>query len=217
MRLTWRTEWPHWGILVLLLIILTLSPERNVPIHWNIQGQVDRFADKWIAFALIVGLYVLLAVLPRLDPGRANYAQFAGAYGSIRLAILTVLAVLTGSEALGLRAEGLVHVAIGAMLVVLGSVMGKIRPNWFVGIRTPWTLTSKRSWLKTHRLGGWLFMIWGFIEIVVGLVFPTAGIVTLVTVLAVVVVLLAYSYVVWRDDPDKLAVLGTQPANGEMH
>ncbi len=215
MRLTWRTEWPHWGILVLLAIVLIISPDQPVPIHWNFEGQVDRLADKWLVLVIIVGLYLLLAFLPRLDPGRANYAQFAGPYRTIRLAVLTVLVALTGSGALGVPADGLVQVALGALLVVIGSVMGKIRPNWFVGVRTPWTLTSKRSWLKSHRLGGWLFMIWGLIQIPVGLLLPGARIFTLVAALAVIATLLIYSYVVWRNDPDKLPAVGTRPASGD--
>ena len=123
--------------------------------------------------------------------------------------------MLTGSGALGVPADGLVQVALGALLVVIGSVMGKIRPNWFVGVRTPWTLTSKRSWLKTHRLGGWLFMIWGLIQIPVGLLLPGARIFTLVAALAVIATLLIYSYVVWRNDPDKLPAVGTTPASGD--
>src|SRR5207244_8847548 len=90
MRLTWRTEWPHWCILVLLAIVLIISPDQPVPIHWNFEGQVDRLADKWVVLVIIVGLYLLLALLRLLDPGRANYAQFAGPYRTIRLAVLPV-------------------------------------------------------------------------------------------------------------------------------
>jgi uncharacterized membrane protein len=214
-RISWRTEWPHWSILIILLIVVAISPYEVLPIHWNLAGQADRSADKWLAFALVVGVYLLLAFLPRLDPGRANYAQFAGAYRTVRLAVLTLLAVLTGSAALGVRSDGLVHVVIGAMLVVIGSVMGKIRPNWFAGIRTPWTLTSKRSWLKTHRLGGWLFIIWGLIEVAVGLFVPGERRVTVACLVVVVATLFVYSYRVWRDDPDRLPPAGTQPATSD--
>jgi uncharacterized membrane protein len=215
MRFTWRTEWPHWSVLIILLIVVAISPYEVLPIHWNIAGEGDSFANKWLAFALVVGVYLLMAFLPQLDPGRANYAQFAGAYATVRLAILTVLLVLTGSASLGVRSDGLVHVVIGAMLTVIGSVLGKIRPNWFAGIRTPWTLTSKRSWLKTHRLGGWLFIIWGLIEILVGLVAPAERRVTLACAVVVLAILLVYSYRVWRDDPEKLPPAGTQPAAAE--
>jgi len=214
MRITWQTEWPHWVLLAILLVVLLVAPQQTLPIHWNLDGQPDRFADKWIVLALAVGLYLVMAFLPRLDPGRANYAQFVGAYSTIRLAVLAFLVVLSASSSLGLRGEEVTHIALGALLIVIGSVMGKIRPNWFAGIRTPWTLASKRSWLKTHRLGGWLFMAWGFVELLSGQVLPSGRGITLVCVATVLTILVIYSYLVWRDDPDKLPAVGTQPADG---
>jgi uncharacterized membrane protein len=215
MRLTWRTEWPHWLLLAVLLLVLTLSPEDLVPIHWGLSGRPDAFADKRVVFGLASAVYLLLAHLPRFDPGRANYAQFAGAYTVIRIAVLTVLVVLTGSGAIGLRGEGLPHVAVGALLVVFGSVMGKLRPNWFVGIRTPWTLASKRAWLKTHRLGGWLFIAWGVVEMLVGWLVPSASGLTPALALVLLAILVVYSYLVWHDDPDKLPAAGTRPADSD--
>ena len=86
------------------------------------------------------------------------------------------------------------------------SVLGKVRPNWFVGIRTPWTLSSTCSWDKTHRLGGRLFLACGIATLVCGLVRPTRGVfVMLGTILPSTLVLVAYSYLVWRGDPDRAA------------
>lgn len=217
MRLTWRTEWPHWLLLVLLLVSLALAPTERVPIHWNAAGIIDGFAPKWLALGLVVGIYLLFLVLPRLDPGRANYVQFAGPYGVIRLAVLAVLVVLIGSGALGMRAQGLRHMLVGALFLVIGSVLGKIRPNWFVGIRTPWTLSSKRAWVKTHRLGGWLFVAWGLLDLAAGLLLPPAGQLVLLGGAGVVVaILLVYSYLMWRADPDKVLAVGTRPADVEL-
>jgi uncharacterized membrane protein len=95
---------------------------------------------------------------------------------------------------------------LGVLFSVLGSVLGKVRPNWFVGIRTPWTLSSTRSWDKTHRLGGRLFLACGIATLVCGLVRPASGVsVMLGTILPSTLVLVAYSYLVWRDDPDRAA------------
>ncbi|MDQ6673743.1 MAG: SdpI family protein [Chloroflexota bacterium] len=178
---------------------------------------VDGFAPKWLALGLVVGIYLLFLVLQRLDPGRANYAQFAGAYGVIRLAVLAVLVVLIGSGALGVRAQGLPHMLVGALFLVIGSVLGKIRPNWFVGIRTPWTLASKRASVKTHRLGGWLFVGWGLLELAAGRLLSPAGLLVLLGGGGVVVaILLVYSYLMWRADPDKFLAVGTRPADVEL-
>jgi uncharacterized membrane protein len=214
MRLSWRTEWPHWLLLGLLLLALVLAPTPQVPIHWNAAGQIDGFAPKWLPLALGMGVYLLFLVLPRLDPGRANYAQFAGAYGVGRLAVLAMLVVLLASGAFGVRAAGLPHVLAGALFVVVGSVLGKIRPNWFTGVRTPWTLASKRSWVQSHRLGGWLFLAWGALELAVGLLRPAAGLFVLLGGAVLVSgILFVYSYLIWRDDPDKLPTVGTQPVD----
>ena len=97
-----------------------------------------------------------------------------------------------------------VPVGVGALFILFGAVLGKVRPNWFVGIRTPWTISSKTSWVRTHRLGGWLFMALGVLFAVTG-VFKLGrfGFVTVGAVIAVVVILFAYSYFVWRADPEK--------------
>jgi uncharacterized membrane protein len=83
-------------------------------------------------------------------------------------------------------------------------MLPKIQPNWFVGVRTPWTLSSKLSWTKTHRLAGWLFVAMGAAMALWGLL-PAAWsfVVMLVVVGASVAWILIYSYVVYRQDPDR--------------
>jgi uncharacterized membrane protein len=91
--------------------------------------------------------------------------------------------------------------------------MGKIRPNWFVGVRTPWTLSSKLSWDKTHRLAGWLSLVMGAMFAVVAF-YHNAW--TFAAMLIVVVGSLAwmvvYSYLVYRNDPDRVPPAGTSPS-----
>jgi uncharacterized membrane protein len=82
--------------------------------------------------------------------------------------------------------------------------MGKLRPNWFAGIRTPWTLSSRESWEKTHRLGGHVFVAIGLAIVVVGLLRAEWAVTaTLVLLLVGGLGLIVYSYLVWRDDPNK--------------
>jgi uncharacterized membrane protein len=94
-------------------------------------------------------------------------------------------------------------ISCGAMFVVIGNFLGKTRSNWFFGIRTPWTLSSDRSWTLTHRLGGWLFIGTGLAVIVAtALLGPDISLwIMLGLLLTGVVGLFAYSYVAWRDDP----------------
>ena len=100
----------------------------------------------------------------------------------------------------------LVFVGTGALFVVIGNYLPKVRPNYLVGIRTPWTLTSDVSWTRTHRIGGRLFVIEGILMILLGLVGVT-GVALVGALIGGIVVLLvvtfAYSYQVWKADPEK--------------
>jgi uncharacterized membrane protein len=224
-RTTWWTEGPQWLVLLAMFALAAWSwrtaPER-VPVHWNADGQVDRFGGKpeglLVAPVVALAIYVLMRVLPRLDPGRANYASFAGAYNVIRLTALAMFATIYGWTHLQMRglaapdAQRLFPLLMGLVFIVLGGVMGKIRPNWFVGVRTPWTLSSKRSWVQTHRLAGWLFVLAGLSMWACLIVRPSwVGGVIPASVLLASGVSVVYSYFVWRTDPDKVPPAQTLP------
>lgn len=223
MKLSWRTELPQWamiaGMCVLAAVTWAWAPDR-IPMHWNIAGQIDGYGGKLEGLlmppALALGIYLLMLLSPRIDPGRKSYALFTGSYNTIRLAVVTVLAALYGVTHLTLRGYPIdvatvVPLITGAMLVVL-NVMGKIRPNWLVGIRTPWTLSSKMAWVKTHRLGGWLFILSGLGLMAASVVHASwAAMACFGLLILSVVAAYAYSYRVWRDDPDKIPPAGTLP------
>ena len=215
MRLSARTELPQLLLIAAMFVVAALTwpvaPER-IPVHWGLSGEADGYAGRfWGLFGqplIATGLYVLFLVLPRVDPLGTNYARFRNPYLIVRYLIVLFIGVIYGLVVLWARGVDLefsvvLPVAIGLLFVVVGNLLGKIRPNWFVGIRTPWTLTSKRSWTKTHRLGGWLFVFLGLTFLVGGLVRPSlfaslAGI----GVAACALLLFVYSYLAWRKDPD---------------
>jgi len=226
MRTTWRRELPSLLLLAVMLgLLATTWPVAGdrVPLHWNAAGEIDRYGSKVTGLLLppllALGLYLLLLFLPRIDPGRANYATFADAYLVVRTALLAAVTFFYGLACLAARGASVsmdlaAPLAVGSLFVVLGSVMGKIRPNWFVGIRTPWTISSKASWVRTHRLGGWLFVALGLALVVhalTGRKWAAGWIVG--GVLGVVAILLACSYLVWRDDPDKVPPAATLPGD----
>jgi uncharacterized membrane protein len=226
MTTNWRRELPSLLLLALMLgLLVTTWPVAadRVPVHWNAAGEIDRYGSKAMGLLLPpligLGLYLLLLFAPRVDPGRANYANFSDTYLVIRTAVLGTVALFYGVACLSARGrsvsmEVVAPLAVGTLFVVLGSVMGKIRPNWFVGIRTPWTISSKDAWVRTHRLGGWLFLALGLAFIVNGLTARRwTGEWIVGAVLAMVVILFAYSYFVWRRDPDKVPPAGTLPGN----
>lgn len=224
MRINWRTEWPQWlllaGMFGLAASAWATAPAR-IPVHWNIAGQVDRYGGRFeglLALPLLaLGLYLLMVFLPRVDPGRANYQAFTGAYGTLRLGITALMAAVYGLVHLWLRGvqvsiETWVPLLVGALFIVIGNLMGKIRPNWFVGIRTPWTISSKLAWTRTHRVGGWLFLLMGVLFMLTGILHVAWAVTVMVGVMvAGTLGLTVYSYLLWRRDPDKTPPAGTLP------
>ncbi len=225
MTKNWRNEWPHWLLLVGMFVAGAIAwphtPER-VPVHWGLDGTADRYGGRVEGVLLLpllaIGIYVLLLVSPRFDPGRANYELFAGAYRLIRLAVLALLAAIYVAALLSATGHALdmariTPLLVGILFIVIGSVMGKLRPTWFVGVRTPWTLSSARAWGKTQRLGGWVFIGAGLLLLLGGLLrLPALTIVALVALIGGSVGLYAYSYVIWRQDQGALPPAGSQPA-----
>ena len=191
------------------------------PLDLSVEPHMARRArfEGLLAIPLLsLGIYLLMLLVPRFDPGRANYQQFATPYTTLRLGILAVLWVLYGVIHLCIRGyeanvATIVPLDIGLFFVVMGGLLGKIRPNWFVGIRTPWTLSSKLAWTRTHRLAGWLFLLTGVTFILAGLLPSpwTAG-AAFVVGIGSAVWMVTYSYLVWRTDPDKTPPAGTLPA-----
>jgi uncharacterized membrane protein len=228
MRTSWRSEWPQW-LLIAGMFALAAESWRGaphlIPVHWGLSGNVDRYGNRFeglLAIPLLtLGIHLLMRFLPRLDPGRANYESFASVYATLRVLVVVVMAALYGLTHLWLRGvhvriEVWVPLIVGALFVVIGNLLGKVRPNWFVGIRTPWTLSSKTSWTGTHRAGRWVFIVMGAMMMACAVVRSvwavwTMGLVGGTGVLGLVV----YSYVLWRGDPEKSPPAGTLPAGDE--
>jgi uncharacterized membrane protein len=192
---------------------VSLPPDAQVPIHWGADGQPDGYADKTIGLFLLpavaVGITLLFVAIPRIEPRRANLERSGKAYGAIWIgvmALLGALQLLAVAFAMGAMFDmtAIVLVGTGALFVVIGNYLPKVRPNYMVGIRTPWTLTSDLAWTRTHRLGGRLFVIEGLAFGALG-VLGAPGEWLVAAIIAAVVVLLvvafAYSYVVWKSDP----------------
>ncbi|WP_010587513.1 SdpI family protein [Schlesneria paludicola] len=226
MRTQWRIEAPQLFLLVAMFTAAIVAwpwAPVQIPVHWNLAGEVDRFGSRleglFILPVIATGLYLLLRFLPRIDPARVNYPSFAPAYTVIRISLLIVMTVIHGCllfAALGYQVQvgQIVPIVLGAMFITLGNVMGKLRPNWFVGVRTPWTLSSRRSWNKTHRLAGWLFVAMGVAVAGVGVIASawTMALAIAVNMIAILWMVI-YSYLVWRGDPDRLPATAVSPEN----
>ena len=151
-------------------------PDRVVT-HWNFAGQPDGYSSKAFAaffFPLLnVGMYGLFLLLPHLDPKRDRYQQFAKVYHVFKaliIAVMTLIYGIVGLAGLGysIAIEKVIPAIIGILFIVMGNYMAKLKPNWFMGIRTPWTLSNEEVWNKTHRLGGKLFILMGVLMLLIG-------------------------------------------------
>lgn len=210
-----RKLWP--GILLNLaaalfgLAMRNRLPER-VASHWGAHGEVNGYSSR-AALVLLVPLLslvlaIVLAYAPTLDPKRRNFPMHAGAYWVVTNVVLAFLAathvMLIGFN-LGwpMNINVLMGVGLGLLFIVLGNVLTRVRPNWIFGVRTPWTLSSDRSWRETHRVAGYGFVAAGIATLITGFAAPkVALIVMLAGVGAAAVVSVVWSYVAWKRDPD---------------
>lgn len=185
-----------------------------VPTHWNAAGEIDDWGSRWM---LLMGpgmqlfMLVLMPVIARVEPRRQHMAMSFGPLRTVLVALSALFAgitVLTVRAALGEEVDAgrWMVIGMGAMFIVLGNLMGKIRSTFTFGIRTPWTLSSEVSWVKTHRLTGIIWTALGLIVVVLGLV-GIAGTIMLWIfmsgVLGSVVFAFVYSYVIWKVDPNR--------------
>lgn len=179
--------------------------------HWGINGQPNGYSSRFIGAFLMPGmalaLWAFMRGLPIIDPRRANYAKFQGTYDLMVNALVTFLAVIhvvmlgTALHWPVPRIDRMTPLAVGALLLLLGNVLPRARPNWWFGIRTPWTLSSDTVWTRTHRVGGYLMTAAGAITLCTVLLPPAAGFVVLmVAVVGASLGSVVYSYFVWRGE-----------------
>lgn len=178
--------------------------------HWNANNEVDGYMSKfWGIFMMPLisaGLLGLFILIPMIDPLKENIAEFRGIFNALILALVVFFAyVWTLTIAWNLNPNtfklGLAMLpAMGLLFIFVGYIIRVARRNWFIGIRTPWTLSSDRVWDETHRLGGVLFMISGAITIL-GIFFGVNAIwFILVPVLGSTVFLYVYSYILYQQE-----------------
>ncbi len=194
---------------------IQLPADAQVPIHWGADGVANGYASKTVGLLLLplttAGVAALFWIIPTIEPRRANILKSEKAYTAIWIGVVLLLAAIdlvAVAAAMGtnLDVSMIVFVGTGALFIVIGNYLPKVRPNYMVGIRTPWTLTSDVSWDRTHRVGGRLFVLEGVLFILLGLLRPApeALVVTLMGGIAVLLVFVfAYSYRVWKADPAK--------------
>lgn len=179
----------------------------RMPTHWNFHGEADGYSGRFVgAFVMplaILALAGIAHVLPRIDPKGKNYPKFHDTYWLLINGILIFmgvmcLAVLGNAIGAPVPIQRVMPIALGFLFIVIGNYLGRVQPNWFLGIRTPWTLSSDTVWRKTHRLGAWVFVIAGLLFMGSAFVPGGRGAVPLaVIVIGLVLVPVLYSLYLW--------------------
>lgn len=199
------------GCIALMLVISALlypSLPEELPRQWGINGEINSTWHKFYAVlaipALSVLMWIITFVLPKVDPKRESYKKFGSFYMRFRVALIVFL---LGVHIISLTQYDqpdmlirLLLLGVSALLALMGNELGRVRPTWFFGIRTPWTLADERVWKKTHRIGGRWFVGLGLFNMLVALTLPLniMYFVFLGSVLSVSFGLMGYSYMVYR-------------------
>jgi len=181
----------------------------RIPTHWGPSGQIDAYSAKSLLSVFSVplmaaGLYVLLWVMPYLDPKRGNLISSKQVYALILELVTGLMSVLYAATLIAahntrLPVDRIIMVAVGVMFIVLGNYMGRVKRNWTMGVRYSWTLSDDTVWIKTNRLGGRLFMLAGVLGILGSLLPAPWNIVMLLgPALGLVPVTYIYSWRLYR-------------------
>jgi uncharacterized membrane protein len=213
---TLKKEWLAFILLAYPFLFILLAWEKlpaQIPVHWNFEGEVDSFINKEYQIFFLplfnVGIWLLLFFLPRIDPRYRHYLQNPKAFRTIRLAIVFILSLLNCTSfciAIGYNINMVTAVYYSILLVflVLGNSIVNIRSNYFIGIRTPWTLSNEDVWRKTHRFAGKLWIGLALFFIGAGLLLPlTSSFLLLFFIALAVFIPVGYSYALYRQQNNR--------------
>jgi uncharacterized membrane protein len=198
----------------LLLIILAVLPiiylainwsilPDQLPIHFDIDGVPNGYGSKLVFIFLPIGLYFLLLVLPFIDPRKRNYEIFSNTYFKLRIILGLFFGIINSiiiyNELHGIVKMGLfIPISVFLIFTLFGNYMGNIRPNYFVGIKVPWTLNNDEVWTRTHRLAGKLWF-WGGLTGIAALLIVKKPSVVLISILIIITIVpIVYSYIIYQ-------------------
>lgn len=194
------------------LLLFSKLPDL-IPIHWNIQGQIDNYSSKsigaWLLPILTVVMLILFRVVPSFDPKKEKYRLFKKEWEIIQAGFVGFFAylqfvILYISLNPGINMLPLMFIGIGSLFVLLGNYLSKIRQNYFIGIKVPWTLNSEDNWNKTHRFASWCFVVAGIVTITEAYFFWFAPIVILGSIFLAIIMPIIYSFLLFKKMPDKM-------------
>lgn len=210
-----RLLWLSVGLAVLpalLTAVLYAGLPDQVPLQWGFGGEVS-YGPKsqlWVLSLMPLMMLFLFRALPKIDPRRQNYARFQRYYDGFCLVMLFFLLgmntlVLLESLWTGrIAVWRVVTVGIGAIFLFLGNLLPKVKNNFFMGVRTPWTLSDPDVWNRSNRLGGQCFFLMGLVALLAGLLLPElAAFAVLMAGTAIVVLIPTLASYIWYQRSQK--------------
>lgn len=206
-----KKELPIIGFVLLPFIYLAYlwnSLPEKVPMHWNYKGEIDDWGTKYsllgLIFLLPVLTYVLMLVIPKIDP-KKRIELMGGKYYQIKFVLVGFMSVLAiyiihSSNSQTLSSPSIVLVLIGLLFMALGNYFKVIKQNYFLGIKTPWTLESEEVWKLTHILAGKLWIVGGLLIVIFSLVIPEdINFYLFIIITAIITIVpIVYSYLIFR-------------------
>ncbi|MEO0091849.1 MAG: DUF1648 domain-containing protein [candidate division WOR-3 bacterium] len=181
----------------------------KIPSHWNIQGEVDGYMNKlWGLFLMpfvLLAMFLLFILIPRIDPLKANIEKFRKYYDWFIILLFLFMIflqtfIILWSLGTKIRPQIAFTIGLGILFFYIGFLLENTKRNWFIGIRTPWTLSSDAVWDKTHKLGGKLFKVIGIVALIGILFRKYAFWFVIVPPVVISVCLLIFSYIKYRTE-----------------
>lgn len=207
MSIDLKKELPIIGIVTipfLYLLYIWADLPAEVPLHWNFKGEIDRYGSKsgliWIPILLPLLVYALLLVLPTIDP-KNQLNKMGNKLHNLKFLMTAMMSLLALFILYSAKSESFADlnfffVANGILILILGNYFKTIKPNYFIGIRTPWTLENEEVWKSTHKLAGKLWFIAGILLVISSLVLDvrTNIYVFVSTIVIIALIPIIYSY-----------------------
>ena len=211
MNETLKKELPIIAMVLLPFVYLGYiwnSLPEQVPMHWNLKGEIDDWGSKYsligLVFLLPVLTYVLMLVVPKIDP-KKRMESMGGKYDQFKfilVAFMSVVAlvVIHISKNQKLSNPNMIVILVGTLFAFMGNYFKVIKQNYFIGIKTPWTLESEDVWKLTHLLAGKMWVIGGIVIVICSLVVPeNINFYIFISITAVIsIVPIVYSYLIYK-------------------
>ncbi|WBX67954.1 SdpI family protein [Tenacibaculum dicentrarchi] len=193
---------------IYLAYIWNELPEK-VPMHWNIKGEIDRFGEKsellLIPILLPLLIYIIFLIVPKIDP-KNKISKMGNKYQHIKILLTTFMSILAlfiiyTAKNQSFANPNYIVLLIGILYIILGNYFKTIKANYFIGIRTPWTLENEIVWKETHKLGGKMWFVGGIIVVISSLILEKQLNFTLFMIITgiITIIPIAFSYFKYKE------------------